>query len=47
MDDEIIELGQGGLFIDGLDHIDLSNLEARIAQAEQDGVVELEIDTTN
>jgi hypothetical protein len=45
--DEIVDLGQGGLFIGELDPVDLSNLEARIAQAEQDGVVELEIDTTN
>jgi hypothetical protein len=45
--DDLLDLGQGGLFIDGLDPVDLGNLDTIIAQAEQDGVVELEIDTTN
>lgn len=44
--DEILDLGQGALLIGDLDPVDLSNLDARIAQAEQDGVETVEIDTT-
>ena len=46
MNDDMVDLGQGGLLIGGLESVDLSTLEAIIAQAEQDGVQEIEIDTT-
>lgn len=44
--DEIVDLGQGVLFIGGLEPVDLSTLDAIIAQAEQSNVEEIEIDTT-
>lgn len=44
--DDIVDLGQGALLIGGLDQVDLSNLDAIIAQAEQANVEEVGIDTT-
>lgn len=44
--DDILDLGQGVLLIGDLDPVDLSSLEVLIAQAEQSGVAEIELDTT-
>lgn len=47
MNDDMVDLGQGALLIPGLDmSVDLSNLEALIVRAEQEGSQELEIETT-
>ncbi len=46
MDDEIVDLGQGSLLIGDLAHVDLSNLDAMIAQAEQSDVETIELDIT-
>jgi hypothetical protein len=46
MDDDIVDLGLGALFIGGLDPVDLSNLAVLIAQAEQSDVETIELDTT-
>jgi hypothetical protein len=45
--DDVLDLGQGALRIGELDSVDLSSLEALIAQAEQDGKTgEIELETT-
>lgn len=44
--DDLLDLGQGGLFIDGLDPVDLSNLDTIITEMELSGAQEREIDTT-
>jgi hypothetical protein len=47
MDDEMVDLGQGAMIISGIDtDVDLSNLDAIIAQAELSDVETVEIDIT-
>jgi hypothetical protein len=46
MNDDILDMGQGGLFIGELDPVDLSNLDTIIMEMELSGAQEREIDTT-
>jgi hypothetical protein len=44
--DEMIDLGSGGLFIGGIEVVDLSNIAQIIEQLEDSDVQEFEIETT-